>query len=109
MWAAWLYVQVGGDLLAKLVWPVWAKAISSKRRVSKFGNLQGTMEKAKKKKGGGVAPNKTNKKFFEKVFILLGAVLGAIWSIMGPKYFKYFPMAKVLEPLPTLLVPSTIV
>ena len=52
MWAAWLYVQVGGDLLAKLVWPVWAKAISSKRRVSKFGNLQGTMEKAKKKRGG---------------------------------------------------------
>ena len=53
MWAAWLYVQVGGDLLAKLVWPVWAKTISLKRRVSKFGNLQGTMEKAKKKKGGG--------------------------------------------------------
>ena len=108
MWAAWLYVQVGGDLLAKLVWPVWAKAISSKRRVSKFGNLQGTMEKAKKKRGG-VAPNKTNKKVFEKVFILLGAILGAIWSIMGPKYFKYFPMAKIFEPLPALLISSTIV
>ena len=65
--------------------------------------------KKQKKKGGGVAPNKTNKKFFEKVFILLGAVLGAIWSIMGPKYFKYFPMAKIFEPLPALLVPSTIV
>ena len=109
MWAAWLYVQVGGDLLAKLVWPVWAKAVSSKTCVSKSGNLQRTMEKAKQKKGGGVAPNKTNKKFFEKVFILLGAILGAIWSIMGPKYFKYFPMAKIFEPLPALLVPSTIV
>ena len=69
----------------------------------------GNHGKSQKKKRGGLAPNKTNKKIFEKVFILLGAILGAIWSIMGPKYFKYFPMAKVLEPLPTLLVPSTIV